>query len=120
MDTPLQMHTANVPAAYKQTVCWLALAGGALAIGALLVFGIYNAWMSSSLQAVILKQFGAIVGLPCAALAALVIVLVLEGAAGPIKFSVVGLTFEGAAAPIVFWVMCFAAIALAIKLLWLP
>ena len=89
-------------------------------MGALLVFSIYHAWVSPEIQAVMRAQFAAVVGLPSAALAALMVVLVLEGASGPIKFSGMGFSFEGAAAPIVFWVICFLAIAFAIKLLWQP
>jgi hypothetical protein len=52
------------------------------------------------------------------AIAALFIVLVLRIAAGPIEVELGPLKFRGAAAPVVFWLICFVAIALMIKLLW--
>ena len=64
------------------------------------------------------EHFSAIVGLPMAALAALCIVLVLRISSGPLEFEGWGLKFKGAAAPIVFWLLCFLAMAGAIKLLW--
>jgi hypothetical protein len=65
------------------------------------------------------KQFGAVIGLPMAAIAALFVVLVLGLASGPIEVEFGSFKFKGAAAPIVFWVLCFLAIAGAIKLLWI-
>lgn len=64
------------------------------------------------------EHFSAIVGLPMAALAALCIVLVLRISSGPLEFEGWGLKFKGAAAPVVFWLLCFLAMAGAIKLLW--
>jgi hypothetical protein len=55
-----------------------------------------------------------------ATLAALFLVLVLRMAAGPIEVKMGGLEFKGAAAPIVFWLICFLAIAISIKSLWIP
>jgi len=66
------------------------------------------------------KQFPAMVGLPLSAVAALFVVLVLRMSSGPIEVEIGGLKFKGAAAPIVFWLLCFLAIAGAIKMLWLP
>jgi hypothetical protein len=63
-------------------------------------------------------HFAAIVGLPAAACGSLFLVLVLRLASGPITIKMPGFQFEGAAAPIVFWVICFLAMASAIKMLW--
>lgn len=65
------------------------------------------------------KQFAAVIGLPMAALAALFVVLVLGLTSGLVEVEFWSFKFKGAAAPIVFWVMCFLAIAGAIKLLWI-
>jgi hypothetical protein len=64
------------------------------------------------------QHFAAIVGLPMAALASLIIVLVLRVSAGPIEVEAWGLKFKGASAPIVFWILCFLAISASIKMLW--
>lgn len=64
-----------------------------------------------------LNHFAATVGLPSAALAALCVVF-LESTTGRIEFEGLGFKFKGASGPIVLWVVCFLAIAAAIKLLW--
>ena len=72
-----------------------------------------QAWLTIAQQ-----HFAAVIGLPMSAIAALFIVLVLRIAAGPIEVELGPLKFRGAAAPVVFWLICFVAIALMIKLLW--
>ena len=61
---------------------------------------------------------GALLGLPLAALAALCIVLFLEAKSGPIEFEGFSFKFRGASGEIILWVICFLAIASAIKLMW--
>jgi len=63
-------------------------------------------------------NFATIVGLPAAAVGSLFLVLVLRFTTGDISVEGFGLKFQGAAAPIVFWVVCFLAMASAIKMLW--
>jgi len=63
-------------------------------------------------------HFAAVIGLPMAAVASLFIVLVLRMSTGPIEAEIGALKFKGAAAPIVFWLLCFLAIAGAVKMLW--
>jgi hypothetical protein len=63
-------------------------------------------------------HFAATIMLPSAALAALCIVIILEGTAGPIQIEGLGFKFKGAAGPIVFWIFCFLAITYAVHLLW--
>ncbi|NMM47918.1 hypothetical protein [Marinigracilibium pacificum] len=65
-----------------------------------------------------LKHFPTIVGLPAAAIAAIVIVLALRTVAGPLEFKFFGLEFKGASGPTAFWVVCFLAITLAIRITW--
>jgi hypothetical protein len=66
------------------------------------------------------KQFPAMVGLPAAAVAAIFLVLTFQAEAGPIEFKALGFEFKGASGPIVLWAICFAAIAGAIRLVWIP
>lgn len=64
------------------------------------------------------KNFAALVGLPVAAVFALLLVLGLQQASGPIKFEGLGFKFEGSAGQVVLWAVCFLVMAGAIKLLW--
>jgi hypothetical protein len=63
-------------------------------------------------------HFASVIGLPCAAAAAFVIIALFRVTEGRIKFEVIGFKFEGASGPIVMWVLCFLAIAAAIRMLW--
>ena len=65
------------------------------------------------------KNFAAIVGLPVAAVFAVFLVVVLQQTSGPVKFEGLGFRFEGTSGQVVLWVLCFLAMAGAIKLLWL-
>ena len=65
------------------------------------------------------KNFAAIVGLPVAAVFAVFLVVVLQQTSGPVKFEGLGFKFEGTSGQVVLWVLCFLAMAGAIKLLWL-
>ncbi|MDA1260848.1 MAG: hypothetical protein O3A20_09535 [Planctomycetota bacterium] len=69
-------------------------------------------------QDLIQSQFAVIVGLPIAGFGALFITLVLRISSGPIEFEAGPIRFKGGSAPIVFWVLCFMAMVLATKLLW--
>lgn len=64
------------------------------------------------------NHFQVILGLPCAAFAALFIVLVLKESSGNIEFSGLGFVFKGASGQIVLWIFVYLAIAGTIKLLW--
>jgi len=98
-----------------QLVFLVGLVGFSLAAVWLLVWSMYNEqfWVP-----IAIKNFPVLIGLPLAAVAALGIVLVLETTSGRIEFEMIGLKFKGASGPIVLWVLCFAAIAGAINLLW--
>jgi hypothetical protein len=67
---------------------------------------------------VVRQQVQAVIGLPLAAAASLCIVLLLESTSGPIELEAPGVKFKGAAAPVVLWLLCFLAMAWAIKLTW--
>lgn len=70
-------------------------------------------WLTISLN-----HFPAVIGLPGAAVAAMIIVLIFRNVEGPIEFKVLGLAFSGASGPVILWVFCFLAIVVAIRLLW--
>ena len=59
-----------------------------------------------------------VLGLPTGALAAFCIVLFLEAKSGRIEFEGFGFKFRGASGEVILWVICFLAIAGAIRLLW--
>ena len=64
------------------------------------------------------RHYAAVLGVPMCSVAAICIVLVLEQAAGPIEFEMLGLKLRGASGPVVLWVLVFLAMALAMRLLW--
>jgi hypothetical protein len=73
---------------------------------------------SEILVRIVEKQFAAVIGLPLAAGLAALVVVVLRHTEGPIKFKGLGFEFEGASGQVILWVICFLAIAGAIRLLW--
>ncbi len=85
-----------------------------------IIFGImvvrgYNdkIWLPIAMQ-----HFPSIVGLPMAAIASLLVVMLLKYTSGPIEFEILSLKFKGASGQIIFWILCFLSIVLAIRLLW--
>jgi hypothetical protein len=64
------------------------------------------------------RHFASIFGLPAAAAASLLIVLVTRAVSGPMSVEFFGLKFQGAASETVMWVICFLAIAYAIERTW--
>ena len=79
----------------------------------------YWAWIDKGWFLDIVKNhFAATIGLPLSAIAALVVVILLEFTSGPIKMKALGFEFEGAAAPAIVWIFCFLAMAFGIKLVW--
>jgi hypothetical protein len=63
-------------------------------------------------------HYAALVGTPMSAVTAFCIVSILKVTNGPIEFDAFGLKFQGASGPIVLWVLCFACVAGAFRLLW--
>jgi hypothetical protein len=66
------------------------------------------------------KQFPAMILVPMSALGSLCIVLLLRLSSGPLEFKALGFEFRGASGQVVLWVVCFIALILSIKLLWVP
>jgi hypothetical protein len=91
-----------------------------VAAGSIALFALFIAteWYNPAWSRVIFYDFPATIGLPMAASASFVVIAFFRSSEGPIKFEAFGLKFEGASGPIVMWVLCFVAIAGAIKALW--
>ena len=64
------------------------------------------------------KQFPAMILVPMSALGSLCLVLLLRLSSGPLEFKALGFEFRGASGQVVLWVVCFIALILSIKLLW--
>lgn len=64
------------------------------------------------------EHLPSVIGLPIAAISALVIVTVLRTVAGPIECKVLAFELKGAAGPIIMWMLCFLAMTLAIMKTW--
>jgi hypothetical protein len=60
----------------------------------------------------------AVLGVPWAGGAALIVVLILRTAFGAVEFKILGVEFKGASGPIVMFLLCFLAETLAIQILW--
>lgn len=106
------------PTLIRRVAQWLILVGGAVLAGAFVLGGAISMLQDPEIFRIALEHFAATIGLPCAGLAALCIVVALENTSGPIEFEGLGFKFKGASGPIVLWVFCFMAIAGAIKILW--
>jgi hypothetical protein len=104
----------------RRVAQWLILLGGAVFAGTFVVGGAVSMLTDPDLYRIALQHFPATIGLPSAGIASLCIVVALENTSGPIEFEGFGLKFKGASGPIVLWVICFLAIAGAIKWLWVP
>ncbi len=72
-----------------------------------------NQWVDISKE-----HASAVVGLPIAAVAAFMLVSVLQVTTGKVEFEGIGFKFRGASGPIVLWIACFIAMVISIKLLW--
>lgn len=97
---------------------WSILLGAMFYGATFFAFAIYGMVHEEWVEDTARQHFAAAIGLPCAALAALLLVTILEINAGRIEFKAFGFEFKGAAGPIVMWVFCFLAITAAIRALW--
>lgn len=80
--------------------------------------GLLTLMPPGDLLSIVTQHFAAVFGLPFAALLAAFIVVALRHAEGPLKFEGLGFKFEGGSGEVVLWVLCFLAIATALRLLW--
>jgi hypothetical protein len=91
-----------------------------------LITGLYTVWMiyflpwsfDNKAGEILQRHYQAIIGLPAAAAVSFIIVVFLRQTEGPIEFEGLGFKLKGAAGQAVMWVVCFLAIAGAIKLVW--
>lgn len=113
-------HThSELSAKSRQRIAVIAVVGGAVFGASYLSLLMYWSWKDDSWMLAILKEhFAAAVGGPCAAFAAMLVVLLLRYTGGPMEIKGFGLEFKGAAGPIMLWIFCFLAITSAIKFLW--
>lgn len=72
------------------------------------------------LSQIIQKQTPAMLGVPWAGGAAMIVVLLFKPVFGDMEFEALGFKFKGASGPVVLWVLCFLAETLAIHTLWMP
>lgn len=93
---------------------------GAVAIAAMLVIAVIGLSVSGDVvyASIVVTHYPVTFGLPMAAIAALVLVFLLEYARGPVEFEVPGFKFKGAAGPLVMFVIVYLAIASSIAFLW--
>jgi hypothetical protein len=103
----------------KQIIFGAVIIGTAAFTTIFLVLNVYLLWIDNKLVMKIIEEhYAATMGLPLAAIAALVLVLLLEASAGPIEIEGLGFKFRGASGPAILWIFVFLAMTLAIKLLW--
>lgn len=102
---------------FKKIFIWISGIGFLLYVGFLFYWLTY-AGVSPEIMSSFETHICAVVSLPSAAFAALMLVLILEQSYGNVKFSGLGFQFEGASGQVVLWVLCFLAMVLGIKVLW--
>jgi len=66
----------------------------------------------------VLEHVVTTIGLPCVAIASLILVLILRTVSGNIELKILGVEFKGASGPILMWILCFLALTLAISKTW--
>jgi len=119
MNMPPQELRSELSPKVQRRIAILAVVGGMAFGGSYLLFLVYWSWQDSSWMLPIIRDhFAAVVGGPCAAFAALLLVLLLRYTVGPIELKGLGFEFKGAAGPIILWMFCFLAIVTGIKTLW--
>jgi hypothetical protein len=89
----------------------------AIIVGVLLVFVIQQ-WNNKEVREIVTAHLQATVGLPVAGVFAFLLIALFRTTEGRIRFEVIGVKFDGAAGPIVIWVLCFLAITVSIRMLW--
>jgi len=95
------------------------LAVGIVFCTAMLGYFLVEAHDQKIFAKVVTEHFAAAFGLPTCMMTALVLVIILRIIGGPVEFKVPGgIEFKGASAPIVMWLLCFLALAGALRMLW--
>jgi hypothetical protein len=91
---------------------------GSVVLGVAFAVGVFRNILGLGWHEIVAAHFAATVGLPCAALASLFVVLFLEIKSGHIEFELWAAKFHGASGEVVLFVFVFLAMALGIKMLW--
>jgi hypothetical protein len=102
----------------RSTAFWFAVL---TALCAVVIFGyaiLVVAYGFRYWEEILRDHFAAIIGLPGAAAVAFMLVVFLRQTEGPIEFKGLGFEFKGASGQVAMWVVCFLAIAVAIRLCW--
>jgi hypothetical protein len=99
---------------WRNIIVLLVLGGGALVAALSLLFFMHD----TVIVDLGYKHFASIFGLPAAAAASLLIVLVTRAVSGPMSVEFFGLKFHGAASETIMWILCFLAIAYAVERTW--
>jgi hypothetical protein len=91
----------------------------------LILFGLMGAWLivvvtsfKDATGPFVLQHYAVIVGLPVAGVFSFIVVYLFKQTSGPVEFEAFTLKFKGAAGPVILWILCFLAMAAAIKTLW--
>jgi hypothetical protein len=79
---------------------------------------VVNLVLTGALVRISEEHARAVLGVPWAGGAGLIVVLILRTAFGPVEFKILGVEFKGASGPIVMFLLCFLAEVLAIQVLW--
>jgi hypothetical protein len=82
------------------------------------IFIVVNLALTGALVRISEEPARAMLGVPWAGGAALIVVLILRTAFGAVEFKILGVEFRGASGPIIMFLLCFLAETLAIQLLW--
>jgi len=91
---------------------------GAVFVCSYVGVGVHSFWTDKEWIELAKEHASAAVGLPVAAVAAFLLVSILQVTAGKIEFEGLGFKFRGASGPVVLWIACFIAMAICINLLW--
>jgi hypothetical protein len=105
--------------AFKRYVMATVVGIGVIFTAAILIHQVYYAITSGLISRTANVQFAAFFCVPIAYVSALVLVLVLRVATGPVEFKFLGLEFRGSSGPLVFWILCFLSIVWAFKTMWI-
>jgi hypothetical protein len=108
---------ARWESALRKWMSWSAVVGASL-LALTFFLGVFYISLFGAWDEIARKHFAAVIGLPCAALTSMFVVIVLRTVAGPIELKIPGFEFRGASGPIVMWIACFLAMTFAISWIW--
>lgn len=109
----LDPHTAT----FRRVFTWIIGLGTLLVVGIALYYCCIKGF-KPEIFSIITEHYAVIIGMPCAAVASLIVVVLLGASYGALEFEAIGFKFKGASGPVVLWILCYLAIAASIKILW--